>query len=92
MKKLVALGLAFGLRLAFADTATAQVRLGVGGPMTGGAAAFGAQLRQGIEQAVADINAQGGILGAEDRALRSATTAPIRAKACRSPTSSSPTA
>jgi branched-chain amino acid transport system substrate-binding protein len=31
--------------------------------MTGGSAAFGAQLRQGAEQAVADINAQGGILG-----------------------------
>ena len=31
--------------------------------MTGGDAAFGAQLRQGVEQAVADINAQGGILG-----------------------------
>jgi branched-chain amino acid transport system substrate-binding protein len=31
--------------------------------MTGGSAAFGAQLRQGVEQAVADINAQGGILG-----------------------------
>ena len=31
--------------------------------MTGSDAAFGAQLRQGVEQAVADINAQGGILG-----------------------------
>ncbi len=63
MKKLLALGLAFGLGLALADGAAAQVRLGVGGPMTGGVAAFGAQLRQGVEQAVADINAQGGILG-----------------------------
>jgi len=63
MKKLLALGLAFGLSLAFAGDAAAQIRIGVGGPMTGGAAAFGAQLRQGVEQAVADINAQGGILG-----------------------------
>ena len=63
MKKLLALGLAFGLGLALTDGATAQVRLGVGGPMTGSDAAFGAQLRQGVEQAVADINAQGGILG-----------------------------
>ena len=30
--------------------------------MTGGSAAFGQQLRQGVEQAVEDINAQGGIL------------------------------
>src|SRR5262245_45469117 len=63
MKKLTALGLALGLTLAFAGTAAAQIKIGVGGPMTGGAAAFGAQLRQGVEQAVADMNAQGGILG-----------------------------
>jgi branched-chain amino acid transport system substrate-binding protein len=63
MKKLLALGLACGLSVALADGAAAQVRLGVGGPMTGGVAAFGAQLRQGVEQAVSDINAKGGILG-----------------------------
>jgi branched-chain amino acid transport system substrate-binding protein len=63
MKKLLALGLALGLGLALTDAASAQVRMGVGGPITGGAAAFGAQLRQGAEQAVADINAKGGILG-----------------------------
>ncbi|MCC6889135.1 MAG: branched-chain amino acid ABC transporter substrate-binding protein [Hyphomicrobiales bacterium] len=75
MKTLLALGLAAGLGLATVDAAIAQVRLGVAGPMTGGAAAFGAQLRQGVEQAVADINAKGGILGqtielyiADDRA------------------------
>jgi branched-chain amino acid transport system substrate-binding protein len=63
MKKYLALGLVVGLGLLVADTASAQIRMGVGGPMTGGSAAFGAQLRQGVEQAVADINAQGGILG-----------------------------
>jgi len=67
MKKLsatrLALGLAFGLSLALIGDANAQIRIGVGGPMTGGAAAFGAQLRQGVEQAVADMNAKGGILG-----------------------------
>jgi len=55
------LGLSFGLGLA--GPAGAQVRLGVGGPMTGGSAAFGAQLKNGAEQAVEDINAAGGILG-----------------------------
>ena len=50
MKKLLALGLALGLGLLFADVASAQIRLGVGGPMTGSDAAFGAQLRQGVEQ------------------------------------------
>jgi branched-chain amino acid transport system substrate-binding protein len=63
MKRFLAPGLALALGLMFADAAVAQVRLGVGGPITGGVAAFGAQLRQGVEQAVADINAQGGILG-----------------------------
>jgi branched-chain amino acid transport system substrate-binding protein len=63
MKTLLALGLAAGLGLVLSDAATAQIRMGVGGPMTGNDAAFGAQLRQGAEQAVADINAKGGILG-----------------------------
>ena len=91
MKKFLALGLACGLGLLVADVASAQIRLGVGGPMTGSDAAFGAQLRQGVEQAVADINAEGGILGQKIQ-LFTATTAAIRAKAYRSPTSSLPTA
>src|SRR6266545_1925365 len=63
MKQWLTLGLAFGLGLAFADGASAQVKLGVAGPLTGGSAAFGAQLKNGVEQAVEDINAAGGILG-----------------------------
>jgi branched-chain amino acid transport system substrate-binding protein len=63
MRQSLALGLAFGLGLAFADGASAQVKLGVAGPITGGSAAFGAQLKNGTEQAVEDINAAGGILG-----------------------------
>lgn len=39
------------------------IRIGVAGPMTGPNAAFGAQLKNGVEQAVNDINAAGGILG-----------------------------
>ncbi|QCI62866.1 branched-chain amino acid ABC transporter substrate-binding protein [Phreatobacter stygius] len=56
-------GLTLGLGLALAIPAQAQIRLGVAGPITGPNAAFGAQLRQGTEQAVEDINAAGGILG-----------------------------
>jgi branched-chain amino acid transport system substrate-binding protein len=63
MKHWLTLGLALGLGLAFADGASAQVKLGVAGPITGGSAPFGAQLKNGVEQAVADINAAGGILG-----------------------------
>ena len=62
----IALGMALGLTLGLALSplgAYAQVKVGVGGPMTGGSAAFGAQFKQGVEQAVEDINAAGGILG-----------------------------
>src|SRR4029078_241520 len=47
----------------FADAPSSQLNLGVAGPLTGGSAAFGAQLKNGTEQAVEDINAAGGILG-----------------------------
>jgi branched-chain amino acid transport system substrate-binding protein len=57
------IGLGVGLALAVAGSASAQVKFGVAGPITGGSAAFGAQLKNGTEQAVEDINAAGGILG-----------------------------
>jgi branched-chain amino acid transport system substrate-binding protein len=49
--------------MGFAESALAQVKIGVGAPISGGSAAFGAQLRNGVEQAVADINSTNGILG-----------------------------
>jgi branched-chain amino acid transport system substrate-binding protein len=57
------IGLGVGLTLAVTGNASAQVKFGVAGPITGGSAAFGAQLKNGTEQAVEDINAAGGILG-----------------------------
>jgi branched-chain amino acid transport system substrate-binding protein len=63
MKKMTTLGLALGFSVALAATATAQVKMGVIGPITGPNAAFGAQLKNGAEQAVADVNAAGGING-----------------------------
>jgi branched-chain amino acid transport system substrate-binding protein len=63
MRKLTTLGLALGFGLALAGTAQAQIKLGVAGPITGPNAAFGAQLKNGTEQAVEDINAAGGING-----------------------------
>ena len=56
-------GLAAGLAIAATTYARAEVKLAVGGPITGGSAAFGAQLKNGVDQAVEDINAAGGILG-----------------------------
>jgi branched-chain amino acid transport system substrate-binding protein len=51
------------LSLLLAGAAQAQVKLAVAGPVTGANAAFGAQLTQGVQQAVEDINKAGGILG-----------------------------
>src|SRR5690348_10682256 len=39
-----------------------QIKFGLAGPFTGQNASFGAQLKNGAEQAIADINAAGGIL------------------------------
>jgi branched-chain amino acid transport system substrate-binding protein len=63
MNRITTLAIALGFALATAGTAAAQVKMGVEGPITGPNAAFGAQLKNGAEQAVADINAKGGILG-----------------------------
>lgn len=38
-------------------------RVAVAGPMTGANATFGAQMREGVTQAVTDLNAAGGVLG-----------------------------
>ena len=42
---------------------SADIQIGVAGPMAGQFAAFGAQMKTGVEAAVADINAGGGING-----------------------------
>jgi branched-chain amino acid transport system substrate-binding protein len=63
MNRTTTLAIALGFALATAGTAAAQVKMGVEGPITGPNAAFGAQLKNGAEQAAADINAKGGILG-----------------------------
>src|ERR1700684_1977203 len=56
-------GVALAAALAFSGAASAQIKMGVAGPITGPNAAFGAQLAQGTSQAVEDINKAGGILG-----------------------------
>jgi branched-chain amino acid transport system substrate-binding protein len=64
MNKLWLTGLALGASLALGGAAVAQdLSVGVAGPMSGGEASFGRQMKNGAEQAVADINAAGGVLG-----------------------------
>ncbi len=54
---------AIGVSLAFTAAASAQVKIATAGPMTGEYAAFGQQMKAGAEQAIADINKAGGVLG-----------------------------
>jgi len=49
--------------LGWTGAARAQIQIAVAGPITGNYATFGAQMKEGAEQAVADINAKGGVLG-----------------------------
>jgi branched-chain amino acid transport system substrate-binding protein len=67
MKRVVTLGLSLGFAIAIAGltagTAAAQVKIGVAGPITGPNAATGAQMKNGADQAAADINKAGGVLG-----------------------------
>ena len=63
MRKITTLGLALGFAAAFAGSAAAQIKMGMGGPITGPSATEGAQIKNGTDQAVKDVNEAGGILG-----------------------------
>src|SRR6478735_7264359 len=64
MKSLKLIGLAFGASIALSSAAFAQdITIAVAGPMTGGESAFGRQMKNGAEMAVADLNAAGGVNG-----------------------------
>lgn len=61
MKKMLLASAAMGLALT--GQASAAIKIAVAGPMTGQYASFGQQMKGGAEQAVADINAKGGVNG-----------------------------
>jgi branched-chain amino acid transport system substrate-binding protein len=64
MKSVKLIGLALGASLALSTAALAQdLTVAVAGPMSGGESAFGRQMKNGAEMAVADLNAAGGVLG-----------------------------
>jgi branched-chain amino acid transport system substrate-binding protein len=54
---------AFIIGLSLSSVAYADIKIGVGAPLTGINASFGDQYRNGAQLAAADINAAGGILG-----------------------------
>ena len=57
------LSLLLAVALLAALPAQAEIAIGIAGPSTGDNAVLGEQMRHGAEQAIADINAQGGING-----------------------------
>src|SRR5262245_38523820 len=67
-RKFITPALALGIALALAGCGGGgggsgdTVTFGIAGPITGSDAAFGAQLKQGTEQAILDLNEGGGIL------------------------------
>ena len=64
MKSLKLIGLTLGATMALSTAALADdLTIAVAGPMTGGQAAFGRQMKNGADMAVADLNAAGGVLG-----------------------------
>jgi len=64
MKSVKLIGLALGASLALSTAALAQdLSVAVAGPMTGGESAFGRQMKNGADMAIADLNAAGGVLG-----------------------------
>ena len=64
MKKFWLGSLVVGASIVLGGAAFAQeITVGMAGPMTGSEASFGAQFKNGAEQAIADINAAGGVMG-----------------------------
>jgi len=83
MNRLWQFGLALATSVVLFGAASAQdIVVGVAGPMTGNEGSFGRQLRNGAEQAIADLNAAGGLL-ARNSSLRSATMPAIPSKRSR---------
>ena len=61
-RRLIIVGILLAAAL-WVSAAEAEIRIGVAGPMTGAYAWFGEQYQRGTELAVADLNANGGVLG-----------------------------
>jgi branched-chain amino acid transport system substrate-binding protein len=68
MRRLIVVAIVV-LAAALGWPARAEVLIGVAGPMTGKNAWFGEQLERGATQAVADLNAAGGVLGQQVRLI-----------------------
>ncbi len=70
MIKAIGVGSLIAIALSIAATAAqAQIKIGVAGPLTGSSHGIGEQQQAGAQRAVADINANGGVLGQQLEAI-----------------------
>ena len=63
MQKIFTLLTAVSALALTAGVAQADIKIAAVGPITGSVASLGEQMKKGVEQVVADINAKGGVLG-----------------------------
>ncbi len=63
MKKSLLAGVALAAVMSFGGSAWADVILGIGAPLTGPNAVYGAQIQKGAEAAIKEVNDAGGING-----------------------------
>jgi branched-chain amino acid transport system substrate-binding protein len=63
MKLSIILSLVLGLTFASCAKKSTEIKIGVYGPFSGGSAPMGVSMRHGVEIAVEEINAAGGVLG-----------------------------
>jgi len=63
MKNTIFAAITLATGLTIVSSANAEISIAIVGPMTGQYTSFGDQMRIGAEQAIADINASGGVLG-----------------------------
>ena len=93
MKKIGLSGVLLAAGLAYAGAASADVKMGVAGPITGPNASFGAQLTNGVAQAAADFNKPRAASSArKSTSSQGDDVSDPKQGVCRSPTSSSATA
>jgi branched-chain amino acid transport system substrate-binding protein len=63
MKRALLFAVTMTALTAFGSAASADITIGLAGPITGQYASFGEQLQRGVEKAVRDVNAAGGVGG-----------------------------
>src|SRR3546814_9542966 len=65
----VALGLAAGMLMSTGALAADTIKIAIAGPFTGPVTQYGAMVKEGVDTAIEQINASGGVLGKQLEAV-----------------------